>query len=81
MQEGTVPDDWRCANVTPIFKKGKKADPGNYRPVSLSSIPCKLMDSLNKDRIMDHLIENELILFYHKTDLCPGKVLLRNLLF
>ena len=62
MQEGTVPDDWRCANVTPIFKKGKKADPGNYRPVSLTSIPCKLMESLIKDTIMDHLIDNELIL-------------------
>ncbi|GAB0183976.1 mitochondrial enolase superfamily member 1 [Grus japonensis] len=33
---GEVPEDWRKANVTPVFKKGKKEDPGNYRPVSLT---------------------------------------------
>ena len=36
---GEVPEDWRKASVTPVFKKGKKEDPGNYRPVSLNSIP------------------------------------------
>ncbi|KAK4806988.1 hypothetical protein QYF61_000317 [Mycteria americana] len=37
---GEVPEEWRKANVTPLFKKGKKEDPWNYRPVSLySSIP------------------------------------------
>jgi len=36
---GEVPKDWRKSNVTPIFKKGKKEDPGIYRPVSLTSIP------------------------------------------
>jgi len=43
---GNVPEDWRKANVTPIFKKGKKEDPGNYRPVSLTSIPGKMMVQL-----------------------------------
>ena len=33
---GVVPDDWKQANVSPIFKKGVKGNPGNYRPVSLT---------------------------------------------
>ena len=60
-QSGTVPIDWRIANVTPIFKKGLKGDPGNYRPVSLTSIPCKIMEALMKDKMVDHLVHNQLI--------------------
>ena len=47
--------------MTPIFKKGTKGDPANYRPVSLTSIPCKIFESILKDDIMSHLIENGLI--------------------
>ena len=45
---GEVPEDWRKASITPIFKKGKKEDPGNYRPVSLTSILGKLTEQLIK---------------------------------
>ncbi len=38
LQYGEVPEDWKSANVTPIFQKGSKAEPGNYRPVSLTSV-------------------------------------------
>jgi len=38
-----LPSDWKYANITPIYKKGLRSDPGNYRPVSLTSIVCKLM--------------------------------------
>ena len=61
LESGTVPTAWKTATVTPIFKKGTKGDPGNYRPVSLTSVPCKILESIIKDKIMDHLLENNLI--------------------
>ena len=61
MSESAVPKDWREANVTPIFKKGSKSNPGNYRPVSLTSVVCKVMESLINDRITEYLTQNNLI--------------------
>jgi hypothetical protein len=56
-----VPVDWKMARVTPIFRKGIKTLPSNYRPVSLTSVPCKIMEGLIKDEMMDHLVENGLL--------------------
>jgi len=61
LEEGVLPSSWKEANVTPIFKKGKKSDPGNYRPVSLTSIVCKVMESEIRDKIIGHLCQNELL--------------------
>ncbi|CAM4557941.1 unnamed protein product [Lepidochelys kempii] len=58
---GEVPDDWKKANVVPIFKKGKKEDPGKYRPVSLTSVPGKIMEQVLKESILKHLHERKLI--------------------
>ena len=61
IDEGVVPEDWRTANVTPIFKKGSKASVGNYRPVSLTSVLCKVMEGILKDALMKHLLQNDII--------------------
>jgi len=58
---GEVPEDWRKANVTPVFKKSKKEDPGNYRPVSLTSIPGKIMEQLILEVIMKQVEEKKVI--------------------
>lgn len=61
LREKCVPEDWRIANVTAIFKKGQKSKSENYRPVSLTSVPGKLMESILKDTMLSHLQRNKLI--------------------
>ena len=61
LDEGIVPQDWRLANVVPLYKKGDKSSPGNYRPVSLTSIVCKILESVMKDSIFEHLEQHNLI--------------------
>lgn len=52
---GIVPADWKQANVCAIYKKGPKALPENYRPVSLTSHVCKTFESILKDKICEHI--------------------------
>ena len=56
MAENQVPYDWKSANVTPIFKKGKKCDPCNYKPVSLTSHVCKILESIVKASIINYIM-------------------------
>ncbi|KAK4826121.1 LOW QUALITY PROTEIN: hypothetical protein QYF61_005273 [Mycteria americana] len=56
-----VPADWRLANATPIYKKGKNDDPGNYRPVSLTSVPGKITEQIILSAIMQHVQDNQAI--------------------
>nr|XP_012564862.2 uncharacterized protein LOC101235203 [Hydra vulgaris] len=58
---GVVPDLWKKLNVTPIFKKGSRLKASNYRPVSLTSIPCKIIENIFQQRIMEHCVANGLI--------------------
>uniref|UniRef100_A0A8C3D114 Reverse transcriptase domain-containing protein n=1 Tax=Cairina moschata TaxID=8855 RepID=A0A8C3D114_CAIMO len=58
---GDFPVDWRLANVMPIYKKGQRADPGNYRPVSLTSVQGKLMEQIILSVITQHLQDNQVI--------------------
>ncbi|KFV67069.1 RNA-directed DNA polymerase from mobile element jockey, partial [Dryobates pubescens] len=52
---GEVPGDWKLANVVPIHKKGRMEEPGNYRPVSLTSVPGKVMEQIILVAITAHL--------------------------
>ena len=61
LETGILPDIWKKANVTPLFKKGSKLKASNYRPVSLTSIPCKILERLIADCILDHLLKNNLL--------------------
>jgi len=54
-----VPDDWRLSNLTPIYKKGWKEDPGNYRPVSLTSVPGKIMERFILSVLTGHVKDNQ----------------------
>lgn len=61
MSSRKMPEDWRIANVTPIFKKGTKTKAENYRPVSLTSIPCKMFEAIIKDQLINQVLDNPLI--------------------
>eukprot|EP00075_Anas_platyrhynchos_P003977 XP_012948559.2 uncharacterized protein LOC106014904 [Anas platyrhynchos] len=56
-----VPVDWKPANVVPVFKKGKKEDPGNYRPVHLTLVPSKIMEEIILGVTEKHLKDNTVI--------------------
>ena len=53
-ETGELPDVWKLANITPVFKKGKRSDPSNYRPISLTCIACKVMEHIITSNIMKH---------------------------
>ena len=62
LHECKLPKDWRDANVCPIFKKGNKHDPVNYRPISLTSITCKMLEHIICHHLLlDHLERNNYI--------------------
>ena len=59
---GEIPKEWSLANICPLFKKGDRSLARNYRPVSLTCIPCKLLEHIVCSNIMAHLDEHELLL-------------------
>jgi len=60
LNKGELPPSLKEATVTTIFKKGCRSLPSNYRPVSLTSIVCIMLESIIKDNLMEHFTRNNL---------------------
>ena len=56
-----VPDDWKRAVITPVFKKGAVSDVSNYRPISLTCVASKIMERIISRQIFDHLVVNNIL--------------------
>ena len=61
LQEGIVHLEWKEANIVPLFKKGPRNKSVNDRPVSLTSVICKLLETIIRDHMMDFLVKHNLI--------------------
>ena len=62
IKTGKIPEAWRLASVTAIYKsKGDRHDPNDYRTVSLTSIACRIMESIIRDSILEYMKNNKLI--------------------
>ena len=53
--------EWKEANIIPLFKKGSRNKSDNYRPVTLTSVICKLLERLNKYRMVDFFVRHKLL--------------------
>ena len=76
MQEGIVPLAWKEANSIPLFKTCSRNKSVNYRPVSLTSLICKVLETIIRDHMMDFLITHNLINPYQhdpKSKIMPNK--------
>ncbi len=60
LETGVLPCSWKKANVSPVFKKGNKHEKENYRPISLTSVVCRLLETIIKNTIVSYLDENSL---------------------
>ena len=79
LDEGKLPRNWRDGIITPIFKKGAKSDPANYRPVSLTSIVCKCVERIFIRYMIKHVKANQLDTT-RQHGFTPGKSITTNLL-
>ena len=61
LQQGEIPDDWRQANIAPVFKKGDRSVAANYRPISLTSVCSKVLEHIIHSQIMKHLDTHQIL--------------------
>ena len=61
LSTGNIPSDWLISNITPVYKKGDRNLPSNYRPISLTSICSKTIEHVFYRFIMNHLQNNQVL--------------------
>ena len=61
---GTIPNDWKHVNITAIYNKGPRTEAANYRPISLTSIPCKNLEHIIFHQVMSHLDNHNILVDY-----------------
>jgi len=61
LDQSKIPEDWKSAYITPLFKKGDPCKASNYRPVSLTSIPCKLLEHIVHSNVINHLLSHKVL--------------------
>ena len=64
LEEGIGPSEWKEAISTPLFKKGSRNRPENQRPVNLTSVICKLLETLIRYHMVEFLVKHKLINTY-----------------
>ena len=79
LETGEIPDDWKQGNIIPIHKKGDRTDLGNYRPISLTCIICKIIESIIREKL-ELFIENINILKDSQHGFRKGRSCLTNML-
>jgi len=80
LTQGCVPSDWKKAHIVPVFKKGDRANPANYRPISLTSVCSKIMEHVLHSSIITHLDQHNILSDqqhgFRKTRSCESQLIL-----
>lgn len=76
---GVLPEDWKVAHIIPVFKKGDIQKASQYRPISLTSVICKILERVVKEKLLEYILKNN-ILPYEQHGFIPKKSTVTNLL-
>jgi hypothetical protein len=61
LSSGSLPNEWKQANVIPVYKNGSKCDIKNYRPISITSAVCKILERVISFSLLDFVVNNDII--------------------